>query len=78
MAILLMRLLYGVYFIGFWICFYHFISQALFAPETLRKNVSWQNFILVVFWPLALLSRPGRKQLSDLTKKIALNESEEK
>ena len=70
MPILFMRLFYGIYFLGSTLIVYHLLSRFIFKRETVSLPYLRDQFLLILFWPLALISRPGRKKLLKLSKKI--------
>ena len=70
MVILLMRLFYGVYFIGLWICLYHILSQLFFNKNSQQTQLGLDSFIMAFLWPLALFSKSGRKRLKKFSKEL--------
>lgn len=70
MAIVLMRLLYGIYFIGVWVCIYHMFSRLFYDNKRFMEVVSLEVLLLTFFWPLALFSKAGRERLKGFSKEF--------
>lgn len=65
MTIILMRVLYGLYFLGAgWVVF-NALSTCLFSRRKWRRKISHlvKAVLLAPVWPLAMLSPSGRKVL---------------
>ena len=62
MTFILLRVFYGLYFLGSALIFYNLVSQLLFRSEPLDDRRMLLQILLILTWPLALLSRSGREQ----------------
>ncbi len=70
MAFVLLRLFYGIYFLGSAIILYHLVSVLLFKKDGLKNDWGIKLALLLFFWPLAIFSKEGRQQLCELRRKI--------
>jgi hypothetical protein len=65
MTYILIKLLYGIYFIGIFFFIVNMASKSLFA-----RKVKIKEYWFIPFWPLLLLSRGGLKKMSKLIKSL--------
>ena len=70
MTIMLMRLFYGVYFIGIAILVYHLFSLLVFQKEKAEPKTWLARILLIPIWPLALFSAAGRDVLKHVMRRI--------
>lgn len=66
MAFVLLRILYGLYFFGTAVIFYHLISTLVFKRDGLEEAAAFERVLLLFFWPLAFFSPSGRQKLKKL------------
>lgn len=70
MAFILLRLFYFIYFLGSAVILYNLISQMLFSKQSVDSSFVLSRLGLAILWPLALFSRPGRKKIFKLVRRI--------
>ena len=68
MAFIILRVFYGLYFLGTAVIFYHILSNLIFRKPGVSHSVGFEQALLLFFWPLAFFSQNGRKKLKNLKK----------
>ncbi|MBC86864.1 MAG: hypothetical protein CL677_06755 [Bdellovibrionaceae bacterium] len=67
---LMMRLFYGLYFLGMAVLAYHTLSLMIFQPNSRSIKEVGMKILLIPVWPLALFSQAGRNTLMKITRRL--------